>query len=133
MGNPRVFLLALAVLFLAACRPNLVVRGARIDFAAKTVSFTEKNIGRTAAGGHVTTVEISRPSAAAPGSRYKADVPGIPAGGTWSSGPIPFTFFSSARGLDLFGLTAARLVVRADATDVVREANEGDNVYRADR
>lgn len=126
--------LAVFFLFLTACKPNLIVRTANIDFVAKTVSFTEGNIGKMAAGAHLTYIEINQVGvavSATPQSQYSLQVPIIPAGGSWSSGAIPLMGFSSPRGLDLTSLTAANLVVRADAKDTVKETNENDNVYNA--
>jgi hypothetical protein len=127
--------MATAVLSLAGCKPNLIVQDATIDFAAKTVAVTVKNVGNASAGAHLTYIEINdfgAPAAVKPQSQYSAAVAGIPAGGSWLSGPVPFSSFSSPRGLDLNALTAANLVVRADAKGNVAESNETDNVHDAD-
>ena len=126
---------ASTVLSLAGCKPNLVVQDATIDFAAKTVAVTVKNIGNAGAGAHLTYIEINAfgaPASDKPQSQYTATVAGIPAGGTWMSGPVPFSSFSSPRGLDLNTLTAANLVVRADAKGNVAESDETDNIHDAD-
>lgn len=57
--------------------------------------------------------------------------PAIKAGGKWESGAISFDAFSSPRGLVLSDLTAANLVIRADAKNPVKESNEDDNLYDA--
>jgi len=114
--------LAFALAGLTGCAPNLVVRSAAIDFGAKTVDVSVKNTGNADAGAHLTYVEINAvdaPGSAKPQSQYSAQVSGIAAGSSWNSGPIPFGSFSSPRGLDLFTLTSANLVVRADAKDMV--------------
>lgn len=126
--------LPLAIIFLGliGCSANLVVKDAAIDFSAKTVNVTVKNIGNKDAGSHLTYVEINDVGAAAsakPQSQFSANVSGISAGSSWNSGPVSFSSFSSPRGLDLSTLTSANLVVRADAKNMVKESNEGDNIY----
>lgn len=126
--------LAFTILGLTGCAPNLIVRSAAIDFTAKTVDVTVKNIGNSGAGAHLTYIEINEvgaPDSAKPQSQYSAHVSGIAAGGTWNSGAVPFTSFSSPRGVNLLTLTSANLVVRADAKNMVKESNEGDNIYDA--
>jgi hypothetical protein len=126
---------ALGLLWLAGCAPNLVVRSADINFPAKTVNVTVKNIGNRNAGPHLTYIEINRtgaPESAKPQSQFSASVTGIAAGGFWNSGSIPFSRFSCPGGLDLSTLTSANLVVRADAKNMVKESNEADNIYNAD-
>jgi hypothetical protein len=128
-------LLAFLLMTLTACAPNLVLQTAEIDFTAKTVNITEKNVGRKTAGTHLTYIEINGigvAAAAKPQSQRSLNVPAIVAGGTWSSGVIPFSTFSSPRGLDLLSLTSANLVVRVDAKNFVKESNESDNLYDRD-
>jgi len=127
-------LLAISFLGLAGCAPNLVVEEATIDFSTKTVTTTVKNIGNKNAGPHLTYIEINEvgaPEAVTPQSQFSVNVAGIEAGGSWSSGPISFSAFSSPRGLNLSTLTTANLVVRADAKNTVKESNEDDNIYNA--
>ena len=105
-----------------------------VDIPGKTVNVKVKNIGDKDAGSHLTYIEINEVGAAdtiKPQSQYSANVSGIPAGSSWSSGPIAFSSFSSPRGLDLSTLTTVNLVVRADAKNMVKESNEGDNIYDA--
>ncbi|HOD36489.1 MAG TPA: CARDB domain-containing protein [Syntrophales bacterium] len=132
MRKHSILLLAFSLLLLIGCAPNLVVENAAVDFTAKTVSVTVKNNGNMDAGPHLTYIEINEVGVAdalKPQSQYHADVPGIKVGSSWNSGAIPFSSFSSPRGLDLSSMTAANLVVRADAKAMVRESNEGDNIY----
>ena len=128
-------LIAISFFALSGCMPNLIVQTAKIDFPGKSVNVTVKNDGNGDAGEHLTYIEINRvgaPEAAKPETQYSAKVSGIAAGSSWSSGPIPFSSFSS-RGLDLYSLTAANLVVRADAKGMVKESNESDNLYDANQ
>ena len=134
MKNYSVLLLAISFLGLTGCAANLVVQDPTIDFSTQTVNGTVKNIGNKNAGQHLTYIEINEVGAAdavKPQSQFSANVSGIPAGSSWSSGSIPFNSFSSPRGLDLSTLTTANLVVRADAKNMVKESNEGDNIYDA--
>ena len=134
MKNYLVLLLAISFLGLAGCAANLVVQDPTIDFSTQTVNVTVKNIGNKNAGQHLTYIEINEVDAAdaiKPQSQFSANVSGIPVGSSWSSGSIPFNSFSSPRGLDLSTLTTANLVVRADAKNMVKESNEGDNIYDA--
>lgn len=135
MTYRSVLIAAVSIFGLAGCAPNLVVRDANIDFSAQTVDIVVANIGKKNAGQHLTYIEINdvaAPESAKPQSQYSANVPGIPAGSSWSSGPVAFSSFSSPRGLDLSTLTSANLVVRADAKNMVKESNESDNTYDAD-
>ena len=132
----KYFILLVAISFsgLLGCYSNLVVRNATIDFSAKTVEVEVANIGRRNAGSHLTYIEINEIGAAAaakPQSQYSASVSGIDAGDSWYSGLISFSKFSSPRGLNLDTLTTGNLVVRADAKNMVKESNEGDNLYDA--
>jgi subtilase family serine protease len=132
MKKYYILLVAISILVLAGCVPNLVVQSAKIDFTAKTVDVTVMNNGNKDAGAHLTYIEINQvgvADSAKPQSQYSAKVDGIKAGSSWISGPIPFSSFSSPRGLDLFNLTAANLVVRVDAKNMVEESNENDNIY----
>jgi hypothetical protein len=132
MKKLSILLLAIGFLGLTGCAPNLVIQTAKIDFAAKTVSFTEINKGNKNAGPHLTYVEINQVGVderAKPQTQYMENVPAIAAGGSWSSGFIPFDKFSQPRDLDLSTVTTANLVVRADAKNMVKESNESDNVY----
>ncbi len=134
MKNYAVLLVVVSFLGLAGCAPNLVVQDATIDFSAKTVNVKVGNIGNGHAGSHLTYIEINSVSATGamkPQSQFSANISGIPAGDSWSSGIVHFSSFSSTRGLDLFTLTTANLVVRADAKNMVKESNEGDNIYDA--
>ena len=134
MKRYSILLLAISFLGLTGCAANLVVEDATIDFSTKTVNITVKNIGNKNAGAHLTYIEINDVGAAdavKPQSQFSANVSGITAGGSWNSGPVPFSSFSSPRGLDLSTLTTANLVVRADAKNMVKESNEGDNIYDA--
>ena len=134
MKNCSVLLLAISFWGLTGCAANLVVQDATIDFSTQAVNVTVKNIGNKNAGQHLTYIEINEVGAAdavKPQSQYSANVSGIPAGSSWNSGSIPFNSFSSPRGLDLSTLTNANLVVRADAKNMVKESNEGDNIYDA--
>ena len=138
MKKYSILLSAIVFLVLTGCtrKPNLVVQNAAIDFAARTVTITVKNNGNGNAGAHLTYIEINQvgvADAAKPQSQYSANVSGIAAGSSWSSGPIPFSRFSSPRGLDLSSLTTANLVVRADAKNMVAESNESDNIYDANQ
>ncbi len=132
MKKNLILLVAISLLGLLGCAPNLIVRNATIDFPAKTVEVEVANIGRRNAGPHLTYIEINEVGAAAtvkPQSQYSASVSGINAGDSWNSGTISFSRFSSPRGLDLNILTTANLVVRADAKNMVKESNENDNIY----
>ncbi len=130
MEKYSILLIITIFLALSGCRPNLVVQEATIDFSAQTVSTTIKNIGNGNAGQHFTYIEINEVGAVnRPQSQFSVIVSGITPGSSWSSGPVPFSSFSSPRGLDLSTLTAANLVVRADAKNDVKESNEDDNIY----
>jgi hypothetical protein len=139
MKKYLLLLVAMSFLVLTGCTPNLVPQEAKIDFTAKTVAITIKNDGNKAAGEQLTYIEFNRvgvPDAAKPESQYSVTVPGIAAGGSWSSGPVPFSNFSFPRGLDLNTLntlTTVNLVVRVDAKDMVKESNETDNLYDANQ
>jgi hypothetical protein len=135
MKTRMIFLIAISFFALSGCMPNLIVQTAKIDCPGKFVNVTVKNDGNGDAGEHLTYIEINRvgaPEAAKPETQYSAKVSGIAAGSSWSSGPIPFSSFSS-RGLDLYSLTAANLVVRVDAKGMVKESNESDNLYDANQ
>jgi hypothetical protein len=134
MKKYSILLLAIGFSVLTGCKPNLRVQTAEIDFETKTVTITEENNGNKDAGAHLTYIEINRVGVAndaKPQSQYSANVPSITAGSSWSSGAIPFSKFSSPRGLDLSSLTTANLVVRVDAKNMIRESNESDNIYDA--
>jgi hypothetical protein len=125
------FIVGLAFAGLTGCAANLVVKDVAIDFTGKTVKVTVKNVGNMNAGQHFTYVEINAvgaPDSAKPQSQYSAKVDGIAAGATWDSGAVRFSSFSSPRGLDLTSLTAANVVVRADAKNMVKESSEDDNI-----
>lgn len=127
-----IMLVVIIVSCTLGCKPNLMVRRAKINFLTKNVVVEVANTGAKNAGTHLTYIEINNvgaPAAAKPQSQYSAKVSGIDAGDSWISGPIPFSKFSSPRGLDLDSLTSANLVVRADAKNMVDESNESDNVY----
>ncbi len=129
--------LAVFVMISAGCKkgPDLVVENAQIDFAAKTVTVVVGNVGTQDAGNHLTYIEINQvnaPDSATPEAQYSSNVAGIVKGGTWNSGPIPFSSFSTRHSIDLNSLTAANLVVRADAKGMVKESNENNNLYDAD-
>lgn len=127
-----IMLLVIIVSCTLGCQPNLIVRRAKISFLAKNVVVEVANKGWKNAGTHLTYIEINQigaPAAAKPQTQYSAEISGIDAGDSWISGPIPFSKFSSPRGLDLNSLTSANLVVRADAKNMVKESNESDNVY----
>ena len=127
-----IMLLCISAACTLGCRPNLVVKSATISFDVNTVTVEVANIGNGNAGTHMTSIEINKVGVAEsdkPQSRYSAEVAGIAAGDSWSSGPIPFSEFSSPRGLDLDSLTSANLVVLADAKNLVIESNESDNIY----
>ena len=130
-----ILLTAISLSGLLGCRPNLAVRPpVKIDFTAKTIEVEVANVGRGNAGAHLTYIEINQvdaPASAKPQSQYSATVSGISAGGSWNSGVIRFSDFSSPRGLNLNTLTTANVVVRADAKDDVKESNEADNIYDA--
>lgn len=131
MKNCMIMLVVISLTCTLGCRPNLVVRSAKISFTSKTVEVNVANIGEEDAGQHLTYIEINKvdaPDAVKPQSQYIAKVPGIDEGETWNSGPIPFSKFST-RGLDLNSLTKANLVVRADAKNMVIESKEDDNIY----
>ena len=133
MRHYSVLLLAISFLGLTGCKPNLVVQKAEPDMEQDVVHVEVKNIGNGNAGPHLTYIEINAVGAAdamKPQSHYIAHVNGIAAGNSWSAS-IPFTEFSSPRGLDLSTLTTLNLVVRADAKELVKESNEGDNIYDA--
>ncbi|NQV15006.1 hypothetical protein HQ531_06060 [bacterium] len=135
MRKYPILLFAVCFIGLIGCAPNLVVQDATIDFSSQTINITVKNIGDKAAGEHLTYVEINEVGAihsAKPQSQLTSHVSGIGAGSSWSTGEVPFSSFSSPRGLDLTTLTTANLVVRADAKNMVKESNEGDNIYDAD-
>jgi hypothetical protein len=136
MKKHIILLLVIGVLGFLGCRPNLVIQTRPvIDFSAKTIEVEVANIGKESAGSHLTYIEINDVDAAdadKPQTQYRANISGIDAGDSWNSGAIPFSRFSSTRGLDLNSLTAANVVVRADAKNMVEESNETDNVYDAD-
>ena len=136
MKKQAILLLAISLLGLLGCRPNLTIQTKPvIDFSAKTIEVEVANIGKEPAGSHLTYIEINAVGAAdavKPQTQFRANVAGIAAGDSWNSGAIPFSKFSSTRGLDLDTLTAANVVVRADAKNMVKESNETDNVYDAD-
>ncbi len=135
MKKHLILLTAISLSGLLGCRPNLVVRTPpKIDFTAKTIEVEVANVGRGNAGAHLTYIEINQvdaPASAKPQSQYSATVSGISAGGSWNSGVIPFSKFSSRSGLNLNTLTTANVVVRADAKNEVKESNEADNIYDA--
>jgi|WetSurMetagenome_2_1015567.scaffolds.fasta_scaffold01205_14 hypothetical protein len=134
MKKCSILLSAFGSLIMTGCfhNPNLMVQDAKISFTEKTVSIIVKNNGKGNAGTHFTYIEINQVGVAGsekPQSQYSANVTGILAGRTWSSGVIPFSAFSSPRGLDLSRLTTGNLVVRVDAKNMVAESNERDNIY----
>ena len=138
MKNYLVLLLVISFLGLTGCQnePNLVVGDVEVVFTegAQAVEVTVKNIGDEDAGEHLTYIEINEVGAAdavKPQSQFSANVSGIPAGSSWSSGSISFNSFSSPRGLVLSTLSTANVVVRADAKNLVKESNEDDNIYDA--
>lgn len=136
MKKRIILLLAVSLLGLFGCRPNLVIQTQPvIDFSAKTIEVEVANIGKVDAGSHLTYIEINdvdAPEARKPQAQFSAKISGIDAGESWNSGAIPFSKFSSTRGLDLNSLTTANVVVRADAKKMVKETNETDNDYDAD-
>jgi hypothetical protein len=127
----------ISLLGILGCRPNLVVKpDPEVDYGAKTVKISVSNIGKKTAGTQLTYIEINAVDANdadKPQSQFSVSVPAINAGDTWESDEIHFSKFSSPRGLDLMTLTEMNLVVRADAKNMVKESNEQDNVYDADR
>jgi hypothetical protein len=136
MKKRIIVLLAMSWMGLVGCKPNLVIKTKPvIDFTAKTIEVEVANIGKGPAGSHLTYIEINdinAPDSRKPQAQFGANVSGIAAGEAWNSGAIPFSKFSSTRGLDLNSLTTANVVVRADAKNMVKETNEADNVYDAD-
>ncbi|MEE9443693.1 MAG: CARDB domain-containing protein [candidate division Zixibacteria bacterium] len=117
--------------------PNLIVveDETKIDCSSQMVIVTLKNIGNKDAGNHLTYLEINAidaNDAQKPQTQYSAEVPAIAKGDTWNSGSIPFSSFSSPRGLDLSTLTTCDLVVRVDAKKMVKESNEDDKYYTTD-
>jgi hypothetical protein len=127
-------LLIVFVFIAAGCKPDLVVKDAKISFTDKTVTVRIANTGNEDAGHHLTYIEINQadsPDSAKPEAQYSADISGIIKNGIWDSGPIPFSSFSTHPGIDLNSLTTANLVVRADAKNMVEESNEGNNLYDA--
>ncbi len=132
MRKCAILLSAAAFSLLAGCMPNLRLQSA--DPAGAKVTITEINNGNRIAGPHLTYIEINQVGAAQtakPQSQYSVNVPAIPPGGSWSSGFIPFSQFSS-KGLNLSTLTHFNLVVRVDAKNAVKESNENDNLYDVD-
>ncbi len=135
MKKLSILMLAVGLFVLTGCKPNLKVKKAKLDFDADQVSYTEKNTGWAKAGPHLTYIEINKIGAAAsakPQSQYSVRVPAIGPLGTWSSGPICLSKFSTRGDIDLLALGHANLVIRVDAKDVVDEYNENDNVYDQD-
>lgn len=132
MKNHPFYFTSLAFTIFAGCAPNLIVKTAMIHFDTQTVDVTLQNIGNKAAPPHLTYVEINAvgaPDASKPQSQFSWNVATeIPPGGTLDSNAIPFSSFSSPRGLNLSTLTALNLVVRADAKNMVQESNENDNI-----
>jgi len=137
MNKYFVIPVVISLLGILGCLPNLVVRpDPEVNFEMKTVKVSVSNIGRETAGTQLTYIEINAvdaDDADKPQSQFSISVPPINAGATWESDEIHFSRFSSPRGLDLMTLTEMNLVVRADAKKMVKESNEQDNVYDADR
>lgn len=132
---PVLFVVVVCLSGLLGCYANLFVKSASIDFEAKTVMVEIANHGCADAGEHVTYIEINDigvPDSSKPQSQYSSGLMELAKGETWSPDPIPFDGFSSPRGLDLNALTAANLVVRADAKDMVNECSEDDNLFDED-
>ena len=127
----------IGLLGILGCSPNLVVRpDPEVNYEMKTVKISVSNIGKKTADKQLTYIEINAVDAddsVKPQSQFSISVPAIDAGGTWESEEIHFSKFSSPRGLDLMTLTEMNLVVRADAKNMVKESNEQDNVYDANR
>ena len=133
MKNYLIPFLVFSLFWLTGCEsaPNLVVGDVSVDIPARNVEVEVKNIGNEDAGTHLVYIEINEVGAAdalKPQSQYSANISSIPADGSWNSGPILFSNFSSPRGLDLSTLTSLNLVVRADAQNMVQESTEGDNI-----
>lgn len=137
MNKYFIILVAISLLGILGCKPNLVVKpDPEVDYDAKTVKISVSNIGKKAAGMQLTYIEINAVDAeesVKPQSQFSVSVPAIDAGDKWESDAIHFSKFSSPRGLDLMTLTEMNLVVRADAKNMVEESNEQDNVYDANR
>jgi len=127
----------ISLLGILGCRPNLVVKpDPEVNYGTKTVKISVSNIGKKTAGTQLTYIEINAVDASEsdkPQSQFSISVPAIDAGDKWVSDEIHFSKFSSPRGLDLMTLAEMNLVVRADAKNMVKESNEQDNVYDADR
>jgi len=138
MNKCITLMLAISLLVLAGCCPDLVVKPKpEIDFSAKTVRIHISNVGLKEAGSQLTYIEINAldaPDSAKPQSQYSITVPPIGIWKTWSSEPITFSDFSMPRGLNLMTLTSANLVIRADAKNMVDECGkENNNVYDENR
>ena len=130
-----VLLMAISLVGLAGCQPNLVV--SKVDCCAGgMIAVTIANRCLKTAGPQLTYIEINNVDAAdsdKPQTQYQARVPQIKPLGRWLSEAISFDKFSNPSGIDLMTLPRLNVVVRADAKNMVAESNENDNVYDANR
>ena len=112
--------------------PNLVAQNVSIDFAAKTVNVTVKNIGNQRANEHLTYIEINSTDATdrdKPQSQLILQVPALEAGESKVYENISFNTFGTSGGLNFSSLECGNLVVHVDAKNVVTESIEVDNLY----
>lgn len=133
-----VLFLAILALGMIGCKADLIVLDQpAVDFEAKTIQVKIKNIGSADAGRHLTYVEISRvglPASDTPESQATIWINEIKKGEVWTSEFMSYPSFSKRRGstIDLDNLTSAKIVVRADAKNMIEESNEDNNVYDQD-
>jgi hypothetical protein len=117
-------------------QPNLLLAmDPEVDLSARTINITILNNGQAIAGPHEILVELNSVDAkdnVKPQAQFTLQVPELRTGGSWTSGPLSFSTFTS-RGLDLASLSNVNVVVRVDAKDAVKESNEDDNLYNANR
>jgi hypothetical protein len=134
MKKYLVILMAIYLLVLSGCLPNLKPRKPVIDFTQDFIRIKVCNGWFGHADPQLTYVEINEVGAAEtakPQSQYIAHVPDIAGWHSWSSENIPFDRFSTRPGIDLASLTTANVVVRVDAKEMVKETKEDDNLYDA--
>jgi len=134
MKKCLILLMAIYLLGLTGCLPNLKPRTPAISFAQDNIRIKILNSGFERAESHLTYIEINEVGAsdsAKPQSQYSVRVPVIHRWDSWTSEVIPFSSFSARPGINLQTLTQANVVIRVDAKDMVEETKETDNVYDA--
>ena len=129
-----VLLMAIYLLVLTGCMPNLKPRKPMVSLLHDNIQIKICNTGLGHAGSQLTYIEINdvnAPASVKPQSQYTVRVPAIKRWSSWKSNVIPFGSFSTPSGINLQTMTKANVVVNVDAKMMVKESNEKDNIYDA--